>query len=174
MSDLIWIANILPDFFWSLLVFLSIIAIAISYMPLADKIPKIKQYVKAIRVIGVIALLVGVYFHGVVANENKWKERVKDLEQKVVKLESESKTTNQQLSETIAEKNRLAEQKGKEVVKEIVKWKNRDVLKLVPVAGPERVRVEEVIKIIESCPVPKELVDIHNMGAAKPDQGAAK
>jgi hypothetical protein len=30
------------------------------------------------------------------------------------------------------------------------------------VEGPERVRVEEVIKYIENCPVPKEMLDIHN------------
>jgi hypothetical protein len=34
------------------------------------------------------------------------------------------------------------------------------------VQGPERVRIEEVIKYIENCPVPKELINIHDAAAA--------
>ena len=47
--------------------------------------------------------------------------------------------------------------------KYIDRYKDREVIKTLP--GEERVRVEEVIKYVENCPVPKELLDIHNNAA---------
>ena len=66
----------------------------------------------------------------------------------------------------VAEKKELAEKKNRVIVNEIVKWQTKEVLKEVKVEGPERVRVEEVIKYIENCPIPKEMLDIHNKAAA--------
>ena len=61
---------------------------------------------------------------------------------------------------------------SKEVIKEIIVEKIVERIVEVPievikevikeVEGPERIRREEVIKYIEQCPVPKEIIDLHN------------
>ena len=50
------------------------------------------------------------------------------------------------------------------LINEIVIGDILKVLKEIP--GPERIRVEEVIKYVERCPVPAELLDAHNRAAA--------
>jgi len=70
---------------------------------------------------------------------------------------------NVKIEEKIVERTQVVKEKGDTIVKYIDRYKDREVLKEVP--GPERVRVEEVIKFVENCPIPKEMVDIHNQAA---------
>lgn len=170
MNQLLWLANILPDFVWPALALAGILALAISYLPIPLFVPFVAQYKAPLRIVGVIALLIGVYFQGVVASENRWKQRVADLEEKVKVAEDKAKKANEDLSVTIEEKNRIIQEKGKEIIKYIDRWRTKEI----PIQGPERVRIEEVIKIIERCPVPKELVNIHNMAAENPLKGQKK
>jgi hypothetical protein len=162
--------DLIPNFFWTLVLWAGVIALTASYV--LGKIPFVAQYKIPLRVGGVIATLIGVYFYGVIANEAKWQARVTELEGKVKVAEEESTSANKKLDDAIAENKKLAAQKTKEVVKIIDKWRTREILK--EVEGPERVRVEEVIKYIEQCPVPKEMIDIHNKGAEKPAKGDKK
>jgi uncharacterized membrane protein YheB (UPF0754 family) len=170
MSQLIWMIDLIPNFFWTLVLWAGVIALTASY--LLGKIPFVAQYKIPLRVGGVIATLIGVYFYGVIANEAKWQARVTELEAKVKVAEEESTSVNKKLDDAIAENKKLAAQKTKEVVRVIDKWRTKEILK--EVEGPERVRVEEVIKYIEQCPVPKEMIDIHNKGAEKPAKGDKK
>lgn len=170
MSQLIWMIDLIPDFFWTLVLWAGVLALAASY--LLGKLPLVAQYKIPLRVGGVVATLIGVYFYGVIANEAKWQARVTELEAKVKVAEEESTSVNRKLDDVVAENKKLAAQKTKEVIKVIDKWRTKEILK--EVEGPERVRVEEVIKYIEQCPVPKEMLDIHNKGADKPIKGDKK
>ena len=172
MSQLIWMIDLIPDWFWTLVLWAGILAITVSY--LFGKIAFISQYKIVLRIAGVIATIVGVYFFGVIANEAKWQARVDELERQVKEAEAEGEAVKEKLAETIEEKKKLAQEKGKTVVRYVDRWRTKEILKEVPVEGPERVRVEEVIKYIENCPVPKELLDIHNQGAARPGKGDKK
>ncbi len=172
MSQLIWMIDLIPNWFWTLVLWAGVLSLIASYI--LGKIPFVAQYRIPLRVGGVVATLIGVYFYGVIANEAKWQARVKELEEKVKIAETEQANANTQLATALEEKKKLVSQKGKEVVKYIDKWRTKEILKEVPVEGPERVRVEEVIKYIESCPVPKELLDIHNKGADRPVKGDKK
>lgn len=172
MSQIIWMIDLIPNWFWTLVLWAGVLAIVASYI--LGKIPLVSQYKLPLRIGGVVATLVGVYFYGVIANEAKWQARVDELERQVKEAEAEGEAANQKLGQALEEKKKLAEQKNKEVIKYVDKWRTKEILKEVPVEGPERVRVEEVIKYIESCPVPKEMLDIHNKGAAKPGKGDKK
>lgn len=172
MSQLIWMIDLIPDWFWTLVLWAGVLGIITSYI--LAKIPFVAQYKIPLRVGGVVATLIGVYFYGVIANEAKWQARVDELQQQVKEAEAEGESANQKLGSVLEENKKLATQKSKEVVKYVDKWRTKEILKEVPVEGPERVRVEEVIKYIESCPVPKEMLDIHNKGAAKPTKGEKK
>lgn len=170
MSQLIWMIDLIPNWFWTLVLSAGVLAIVASYI--LGKIPFVAQYKIPLRVGGVIATLIGVYFYGVIANEAKWQARVTELEIKVKTAEAVSAETNTKLTEAIAENKKLNEKKNKEVLVYIDKWRTKEILK--EVQGPERVRVEEVIKYIEQCPVPKELLDIHNKGTEKAVKGDKK
>lgn len=172
MSQLIWMIDLIPNWFWTLVLWAGVLSLIASYI--LGKIPFVAQYRIPLRVGGVVATLIGVYFYGVIANEAKWQARVEELQRQVKEAEVEGETANQKLGSALEENKKLAAQKGKEVVKYIDKWRTKEVLKEVPVEGPERVRVEEVIKYIESCPVPKEMLDIHNKGAERPAKGDKK
>jgi len=158
MNQIIWMINFIPDIFWTLVLVSGILAIVASYF--LGKIAFVAQYKLPLRIGGVLALLVGIYAQGIIANEALWQARVEDLKKQVATAEEAAKNANTELSSAIDEKRKLEANKTKEVVKYIDKWKTKEIL--TEVAGPERVRVEEVIKYIENCPVPKEMLDIHN------------
>ena len=172
MSQLIWMIDLIPNWFWTLVLWAGVLSLIASYI--LGKIPFVSQYKIPLRVGGVVATLIGVYFYGVIANEAKWQARVEELQRQVKEAEVEGETANQKLGSALEENKKLVQQKGKEVVKYVDKWRTKEILKEVPVEGPERVRVEEVIKYVENCPVPKEFIDLHNQGAAKPAKGDKK
>jgi type VI protein secretion system component VasK len=156
--------DLIPNWFWTLVLWAGVLAIIASYV--AGKLPIVAQYKLPLRIGGVVATLVGVYFYGVIANEAKWQARVTELEHQVKAAEVQSEQTNQKLAAALDDNKKLVQSKGKEVIKYIDKWRTKEILK--EVQGAERIRVEEVIKYVESCPVPKEFIDIHNKSAAKP------
>ena len=172
MSQLIWMIDLIPNWFWTLVLWAGVLSLVASYI--LGKIPFVAQYRIPLRVGGVVATLIGVYFYGVIANEAKWQARVEELQRQVKEAELEGESANQKLGAALEENKKLVQQKGKEVVKYVDKWRTKEILKEVPVEGPERVRVEEVIKYVENCPVPKEFIDLHNQGAAKPAKGDKK
>ena len=163
MNQIIWMINFIPDIFWTMVVVSGILAILASYF--LGKLAFVSQYKLPLRIGGVLALLVGIYAQGIIANEALWQARTEELKKQVATAEEAAKTANTELSSAIDEKRKVEEKKTKEVVKYIDKWKTKEIL--TEVAGPERVRVEEVIKYIENCPVPKEMLEIHNKGAQR-------
>ena len=172
MWQITWMLSFLPDWFWTFLFVVGIIALIAGM--LLKKIPFVSTYQLPLRIGGVLAILVSTWFLGAASNEEKWQHKIKELEEKVAKAEQESKDANTKLASEIEEKKKLQTQKGQTVVKYLDRWNTKEVLKEVPKEGPERVRVEEVIKYIENCPVPKELLDLHNEAAKKAINDAAK
>lgn len=163
MSQITWMLSLLPDWFWTLTLILGFLGVVAAWV--LKFIPFVSTYRLSIQVISVLMLLVGVYFQGVIANEAKWQAEIAKLEDAVKKSEQEAKDLNVRLEQEIAGKKTAQEQKTKEIVKYIDRWQTKEILK--EVQGPERVRVEEVIKYVESCPVPKEFIEIHNEAAKK-------
>lgn len=161
MWQITWMLSLLPDWFWTLILILGIVGILASW--LLRRLPFISSYSLPIKITSVVFLLLGVYFQGVIANEEKWQAEMKKLEEQVKTAEAQSADANKKLTAALDEKKQLAAQKNREIVKYIDRWQTKEVLK--EVQGPERVRVEQVIQYIENCPVPKEMIDIHNDAA---------
>jgi hypothetical protein len=148
MSQIIWILSFIPDWFWTLVLIFGILGTLASWV--LKFIPFISTYRLPIQVASIIALVVGVYFQGVIANEAKWQDKVAELQQKVAEAEVKSKETNIVVQEKIVTKTKVIKEKGKDIVNYI----DREVVKK-----------EEIIKYIEQCPVPKEIIDLHNQAA---------
>ena len=145
MSQIIWMLSLIPDWFWTLVLISGIIGTLATWG--LKFIPFVSTYRLPIQVASIIALIVGVYFQGVIANEAKWQEKIAELQEKVAEAEVKSKETNVVVQEKIVTKTKVIKEKGKDIVNYI----DREVVKK-----------EEIIKYIEQCPVPKEIIDLHN------------
>lgn len=158
MSQLTWMIGFIPDWFWTLVLMAGILGILISWV--LKFVPFVSTYRLPIQIGSIVALLIGVYFQGVVANEEKWQTQIKELQEQIKIAESKSKETNVVVQEKIVTKTKVIKEKGKDIINYVDRWNTKEVIK--EVEGPERIRREEVIKYIENCPVPKEIIDIHN------------
>ena len=158
MWQITWILGLLPDWFWTVVLIAGVLGILASWV--LKFVPFVSTYRLPIQVGSILALLVGVYFQGVIANEEKWKNEIAALQKKVDEAAVKSNEANVVVQEKVVEKTKIVKEKGQEIIKYIDKWNTKEIIK--EVEGPERIRREEVIKYIEMCPVPKEMIDIHN------------
>jgi len=150
-----WMLSFIPDsiFLW---ISYGLMAIGIGLYILSKVIkwlPLLSQYKFPAEILGVIVLVVGSYVFGSYGTEMVWRERVRELEEKVAKAEAESKKTNVIIKEKIVNK-----------IKEIKVYQDR---------------IKEVIvekeKIIDAqCKVPDEALEILNQSAAGVAEGDKK
>ena len=143
-----WILSILPDAAIHIIFGLGILGTIAGFV--LGFIPFIKTYRLAIQIISLVVLVFGVYLEGGLADYKEWELRVKEMEAKVAKAEAESANKNVEIQEKIVTKTKVIREKGKDIIKYIDK---------------EVVKKEEVIKYVENCPVPKEIIDLHNQAA---------
>jgi hypothetical protein len=139
-----------------------------------NKIPGLSKYALAFQIVSAILLALGIYFKGGYSTEMMWRDRVKELESKVAAAEVTSKKENVTVQEKIVKQKEYIKGKTEYITKYIDKIETKEIIK--EVQGPERVRVEEVVKYVENCPVPRELINIHDAAATlnKAAQGAKK
>lgn len=151
-----WILSILPDAAIHTIFGLGILGTIAGFV--LGFIPLIKAYRLAIQVISILVLVFGVYLEGGLADYKEWELKVKEMEAKVAQAEAQSANKNVEIQEKVVEKTKVIREKGRDIIKYIDK---------------EVVTKEEVIKYIENCPVPKDIVDLHNQ-AAELNKGAKK
>ena len=149
-----WILHFLPDGLLSLIINGVLMAGVVSTVltlfvinKLLMWFPAIAGYYRLIQAASVAVLLLGVYLKGGYSTEMQWRERVAELQAQVAKAELESNKVNTVVQEKIVEKTKVVRERGRD----IVKYVDREVVKK-----------EEIIKYIEQCPVPKEIIDLHN------------
>lgn len=140
-----WILSILPDAAIHAIFGLGILGTLAGFV--LGFIPVIKPYKLAIQVFSIMLLVFGVYLEGGLADSKMWELRVKEMEAKVAQAEVKSGEKNVEIQEKIVEKTKVVREKGKD----IIKYVDREVIKN-----------QEVIKFIENCPIPKEIIDLHN------------
>lgn len=150
MWQLSWMLGLLPNWFWTLVLICGVVGILASWV--LKFIPFVSTYRLPIQVGSIIALLVGVYFQGFNANEEKWQARIKELEEKVRIAEEKSKETNVKIEEKIVYKDRVIREKAKTQIEYI----DREIVKR-----------EEVIKFVEQCPIPQVIIEEHNKAATR-------
>jgi hypothetical protein len=149
-----WILTWLPDWITHAIFFAGAAGIFLGFV--LTFVPFVKQYKMAIQIASLFVFALGVYLEGAMADNNEWLAKVKELEARVAVAEERSKTENVKVEEKIVTKTQVVTQKGKDIIQYI----DREVVKN-----------NDVIKYIENCPVPKEVIDAHNV-AAKMNQAA--
>jgi hypothetical protein len=110
-------------------------------------IPFYGNYVKILQPVGIVLLVLGVWLRGGYDTEMSWRAKVAEAEARVAVAEQQSQETNTVIEQKVVEKTKVI--KGK--TEYITQYLDREVVKK-----------EEIIKYIEQCPVPKDIIDIHN------------
>jgi hypothetical protein len=144
--------NLMPDAILNW-VYWVIIAVGITGVLagwLGKWIPFYGNYVKILQPVGIVLLVLGVWLRGGYDVEMSWRAKVAEAEARVAVAEQKSQETNTVIEQKIVEKTKVI--KGK--TEYITQYLDREVVKK-----------EEIIKYIEQCPVPKEIIDIHNQAA---------
>ena len=152
MSQVAWMIGLIPDAVLSSLYWLIIAAGVTGVLAgwLGKWIPFYGNYVKILQPVGIVLLVLGVWLRGGYDTEMAWRAKVAEAEARVAVAEQQSKETNTVIEQKIVEKTKVI--KGK--TEYITQYLDREVVKK-----------EEIIKYIEQCPVPKEIIDIHNQAA---------
>lgn len=156
-----WIISVLPEWVFHIIFSIGLLGTIAGFV--LGFIPFVKSYKLPIQIISLIILSLGIYLEGSLADYKEWEARVKELEKQVAVAEEKAKTTNLEIRDKVVTETKIVKEKGKDIIKYVDRWNTKEVIK--EVEGPERVRREEVIKYIENCPVPKEMIDIHNQAA---------
>jgi len=149
--------SFLPNFVFTLFVITGILAIIASIF--LKVIPIISTYAIPLQLIGILLTIIGVFYQGVIQNEDKWLARIKELEEKVAAAELKSKEVNTVIEEKVVKKIQLVKLKGDD----IIKYVDREVVK-----------DKEVIKFVENCPIPDTIVKTHNAAAMNQAVGEKK
>ena len=135
------ILSFLPESFihWviHLVVGIGIIAIIAGF--LLGFIPFINKYKLPIQIIGILVLILGIFFEGVSANEDSWQSKVKELEAKVAIAEAKSAKQNVKIVEKIVKDTQIIREQGAERVKYIDR---------------------ELVKYDSSCTIPEQVINI--------------
>ena len=152
MSQIGWMIGLIPDAVLSGL-YWTIIAAGVTGVLagwLGKWIPFYGNYVKILQPIGIVLLVLGVWLRGGYDTEMAWRTKVAEAEARIAAAEQKSQETNTVIEQKIVENTKVI--KGK--TEYITQYLDREVIKK-----------EEIIKYIEQCPVPKEIIDIHNQAA---------
>lgn len=145
MWQITWILGLLPEWVWPALFIVGSLAVLASFV--LGGIPVVKNYKLPIQISGILAVALSVWFLGAASNEEKWQVKIRELEAQVKAAEQKSQETNTVIESKVVEKTKII--KGK--TEYITQYLDREVVKK-----------EEIIKYIEQCPVPKEIIDLHN------------
>ena len=84
--------------------------VGISAAWIARWIPYVNLYRGPIQLVGIVCLVLGVYFKGGADVERSWRERVKDLEAKVAQAEKQSVEVNKKLSDQLSQNKKLTQE----------------------------------------------------------------
>lgn len=115
-----WLLNWLPDFVFHLFVIIGVLGIVTSFF--FGFMPFVSQYKLPIQIISIIVLVVGIWFEGAISNNNSWLLKVKELEVKLAKAETQSAQVNTILVEKILEKEKIIKDKQNELKNAINKY----------------------------------------------------
>lgn len=148
-----WFIQYLPDAMVAIVVWTICLGGAATWIvsKAVKWLPGVAAYKTPLEIIGIVALLFGVYLQGGRANEAVWQQRVQDLEAQVAAAQAKSAEKNVEIQTKVVEKTRVVREKGQE----IIKYVDREVVKN-----------NEVVKYVERCPVPQPIIDAHNAAAA--------
>jgi hypothetical protein len=149
MSQIWWIVSLIPDsvLLWIYYTLLSAGVVLLSAGWLIKWFPGISVYKTPLQLLGIVLTAGSLYLLGGYGVEMSWRAKVDALEAKVKLAEEQAAEANGKVEVKVVETTKVIREKGQDIVRYI----DREVIKK-----------EEIIKYVERCPVPKEIIDLHN------------
>jgi len=152
MGQLQWAFSLIPD---SILIWIYYTMLTAGLFGLAAGwimkwIPGISVYKGPLQAAGVVLTAGSLYLLGGYSTEMKWRNQVAEMQSKVDAAEVAALSATKSIETKVEVKTKVIREKGNDIIKYI----DREVVKK-----------EEIIKYIEQCPVPKEIIDLHNQAA---------
>ena len=126
--------------------------VGISAGWIARWVPYFNLYRGPIQAIGVVCLVLGVYFKGGADVERAWRERVRNLEAKVAIAERQSAEANKKLTDQLTQNKKLTQE---------VKNANQAAIR----ANAEKINSE--------CRVPDVAISLHNSASKNQVSGSS-
>ena len=140
-----WILNFLPDWIFHFILLAGIGGLIASY--LMKFIPFVYMYKTPIQLVSVVAIVGSTFMLGAAWNDQAWRDRVTEMEQKVAAAEVKSVEENVKIVTKIVKKTEIVRIKGEEIVKYIDK---------------------EIVKYNDRCEIPEDFVKTLNDAAEQP------
>ncbi len=144
---MLFILEFLPSWVFLALFGVGVVGFLLTYFLKLVPIPFVYMYKTPIQIASIALIVFATFMYGGSYNNDAWMAKVKEMEEKVAAAEAKASEKNVQIEEKIVEKTKVVKEKGDEVIKYI----DREVVKK-----------EEVIKFVENCPIPKDIIDLHN------------
>lgn len=149
VNTCMWILHFLPDSLINLIAWLILLAGIAGFV--ASKavrwLPMLGQYKLPLELGGVVVIAMGSYLMGGVSNEQTWRARVAEVEQRMAKAEAQAAKENVRIIEKVVVKTEQVRERGQDIVQYIDR---------------------EVVKYDAQCKIPKEFVDAINRAAEPP------
>lgn len=143
-----WMVSLIPDETLSL-VYWVIIGVGITGLAagwLGRWIPFYGKYVQILKPLGVLLLVLGVWLRGGYDTEMAWRAKVAEVEAKLAEAKIQSEKVNTVVETKVITKTKIIKEKADTIVQYVD-------------------RVKEIVKFDETCPIPKEAIDVHNEAA---------
>jgi hypothetical protein len=149
MNQIYWMFGLIPE---SVLLWLYYSALTAGVVMLAAGwlikwFPGINAYKTLVQLVGLVLTAGSLYLLGGHGTEVMWRERVAEMQKKVDEAQEQAVLANRNIETKVEVQTKVVREKGKD----IIKYVDREVVKK-----------EEIVKYIEQCPVPKEIIDLHN------------
>ncbi len=156
---MLFILEFLPVWIFLVLFAVGVLGFLLTYFLKIVPIPFVYMYKNPIQIASIALIVFATFMYGGAYNNDAWMAKVKEMEAKVAIAEEAAKKENVRIEEKVVEKTKVVKEKGDEIIKYI----DREVVKK-----------EEVVKFIENCPIPKDIVDLHNQAIKMSGQGEKK
>jgi hypothetical protein len=124
--------------------------VGVSASWIARWVPYFNLYRGPIQLIGIVCLVLGVYFKGGADVERSWRERVQQLEAKIAIAEKQSAESNRRLTDQLAQTKRLTQE---------VRNTNQAAIRT------------NAAQINAECRVPDIAIELHNSSAQNKSTG---
>ncbi len=152
-----WLLHLLPttmlEYIVNSILFIGITLTVLSFVfisPMVRLIPAIAGYYKIIQIVSIIILCAGIYVKGGYSTEKIWRDKVEEVEKKLKIAEAKAGEVKVVIQEKVVYKNKIVREKADE----IIRYVDREVVKK-----------EEVVKFMEVCPIPVDIIKLHNEAA---------
>lgn len=162
-----WILSYIPDSVTHTIFVIGVLGTIVGFV--LGFIPLVNRYKLPIQIISILILSFGLFLEGGLADQAIWQLKVKEMEAKVAKAETESQKVTTEVVTKILTKKQIIKEKGNDIVKyidrEVVKYNNTCTIPEVVITAHNAAAKNETTNLKTQIEVP---TDLHNKLATPP------